>query len=83
MKINFLPRLPRFVAGLVTLLLLLLHTGTAFAQTAQEPEMADGLRANGKIYVVVVVVAIIVTGLLAYLISLDRKVSKLEQQIKK
>jgi CcmD family protein len=45
--------------------------------------MADGLRANGKIYVVVAVVVIIVAGLLAYLVALDRKVSRLEDQIKK
>ena len=36
--------------------------------------------ANGKIYVVVAAVVIIVAGLLLYLISLDRKVSKLERK---
>ena len=64
-------------------LLTLLFITTAFAQSAEAPEMADALRANGKIYVVVAVVALIVTGLLLYLITLDRKVSTLEQQIKK
>ena len=44
--------------------------------------MADDLRTSGKIYVVVAVVAVIVAGLLAYLISLDRKVSRLEKEIK-
>ncbi|MBF9237080.1 CcmD family protein [Hymenobacter sp. BT683] len=64
-------------------LLMLFSVTTAFAQSAEAPEMADALRANGKIYVVAAVVGVIVAGLLLYLISLDRKVSKLEQQIKK
>ena len=34
---------------------------------------------SGKIYVVVAVVVVIVAGLLVYLISLDRKVSRLEK----
>ena len=65
------------------LLPLLLLTPWAFAQTPEAaPAMADSLRASGKIYVVVAVVAVIVAGLLAYLISLDRKVSRLEKEIK-
>lgn len=79
MKTKFLSRL----AGLGAVLVLLLTTvTTAFAQATDAPEMADGLRANGKIYVVVVVVVVIISGLLAYLISLDRKVSRLEKEIK-
>jgi CcmD family protein len=68
----------------VTLLLpLLLLAGAAFAQApaATEPEMADALRASGKIYVVVLVLVIIVTGLLVYLIRLDGKVSRLEREV--
>jgi CcmD family protein len=65
------------------LLPLLLLAPLAFAQTTEAaPAMADDLRASGKIYVVVAVVAIIVAGLLAYLISLDRKVSRLEKEMK-
>jgi tRNA(Phe) wybutosine-synthesizing methylase Tyw3 len=48
---------------------------------SQEIEMADGLRSNGKIYVVVVVAAIVVSVILSYLITIDRKVSKLEKRI--
>jgi CcmD family protein len=72
-------------AALFLLLLTLLFNATAALAQAPtaEPEMADGLRANGKIYVVVAVVVIIVAGLLVYLVSLDRKVSRLEEQIKK
>ena len=65
------------------LLPLLLLAPMAFAQAPEAaPAMADDLRASGKIYVVVAVVAVIVAGLLAYLIALDRKVSRLEKEIK-
>ncbi len=66
------------------LLPLLLLAGTALAQApaiADQPEMADALRASGKIYVVVLVIVIIVSGLLLYLVRLDRKVSRLEREI--
>ncbi len=43
-------------------------------------EMADQMRAEGKIYVVVAVVLIIFTGLILYLISLDRKISMIEKE---
>ena len=82
MKNNLLARL----AGVLCLLQLSLFTATtALAQTTgtDAPEMADSLRQSGKIYVVVTAVVIIVAGLLCYLISLDRKVSKLEREINK
>jgi len=67
------------------LLPLLLLAGRALAQAtataADQPEMADALRANGKIYVVVLVIVIILSGLLAYLVRLDRKVSRLEREV--
>ncbi len=66
------------------LLPLLLLAGNALAQTpavADQPEMADALRASGKIYVVVLVIVIIVSGLLLYLVRLDRKVSRLEREV--
>ena len=42
--------------------------------------MASLMRSNGKIYVVVAVVLTILLGLIAYLIRLDRKISKLEKE---
>lgn len=50
---------------------------------SQQIEMADIMRSNGKIYVVVAVSTIILTGLILYLFNLDRKISKLENEIKK
>ena len=46
---------------------------------AQCPEMADTMKANGKIYVVIAVMLTILAGLVLYLIRLDRKISKLEK----
>jgi len=56
---------------------------SAFAQDDQPVEMADGLYQSGKIYVVVAVIAVIFTGIVAYLVSIDRKISKLEKEIEK
>ncbi|MBX9851676.1 MAG: CcmD family protein [Cytophagaceae bacterium] len=47
-----------------------------------QTEMADLLRSNGKIYVVVGTVLIVLIGLLIYLISIDRKINKLESEVK-
>ena len=44
-------------------------------------EMADTLRSNGKIYVVVGVVMIIFAGVITYMVLIDRKISKLEKEI--
>jgi len=46
---------------------------------AQAVEMADAMKANGKIYVVIAVMLTILAGLVLYLIRLDRKISKLEK----
>jgi CcmD family protein len=49
---------------------------------AQDVEMADTMRSNGKIYVVVGVIAIIFVGLLVYMVMLDRRLTKLEKEEK-
>lgn len=53
-----------------------------FAQTAvvNDIEMADPLVANGKIYVVVGVLSIVFVCIVLYLITLDRRISKLEKK---
>ena len=50
--------------------------------TSKPVEMADGLRANGKIYVVVLVLVTILAGVLFYIVRLDRKISRLEKESK-
>jgi presenilin-like A22 family membrane protease len=60
-------------------IILLLLTISAIAQE-NPAEMADKFRADGKIYVVVLVLATIFAGIIAYLIRLERKISKLEKE---
>ncbi len=43
-------------------------------------EMADAMRENGKIYVVVAVVLTILIGLFLYLVRLDKKISNIEKE---
>jgi CcmD family protein len=52
------------------------------AQNDGQIEMADTMRTEGKIYVVVLVVAIVFTGLVLFAINSDRKIAKLEKEIK-
>jgi CcmD family protein len=44
-------------------------------------EMADKMRADGKIYVLVGVIAIIFAGISVYVINTDRKITKLEKNL--
>ncbi len=62
---------------LYTLFALLFSFGTAFAQ--EKVPMAEGLRSEGKIYVVVLVMLVIFSVVAIYLFTIDRKVSKLEK----
>jgi len=87
--------LPKW-AFTLCLFLSVLFTNVALAQTADagettmveanasatDIEMADRLRADGKIYIVVACVLVVLAGMIFYLISLDKKVSNLEKQIK-
>jgi tetrahydromethanopterin S-methyltransferase subunit D len=67
-------KINRFVALSVALL-------SSLIATAQDtkPEMADAMRANGKIYVVVAVCLTILVGLFVYVYNVDRKIKKIEQ----
>jgi K+-transporting ATPase A subunit len=62
------------------LYLFLLMTISVITQ-AQDAEMADTMRSNGKIYVVVGIILIVLVGLITYLILLDRKITKLENRL--
>ena len=68
----------KYFVGIITCLLFSVYN---FAQDTTVKEKATGLRADGKIYVVMAVVVTILLGLVVYLISLDRKISKMEKQI--
>lgn len=60
-----------------SIIALLFLSGVVKAQT--DPNKLDPMTTNGKIYVVMTVVVVIVVGLLLYLVSLDRKISKIEK----
>jgi len=65
---------------IITVLILLSSTFLLNAQENQDVEMADLMRSNGRIYVVIAVTLTILAGLILYLIRLDRKISKMEKQ---
>lgn len=44
-----------------------------------ETEMADLMRSNGKIYVVIAVMLTILFGLIFYMVRLDKKITRLEK----
>jgi predicted transporter len=50
------------------------------AQEIKKVEMADLMRSNGRIYVVVAVMLTILIGLILYVVRLDRKISRLEKE---
>ena len=61
------------LSGIIAILFFTLITN------AQGIEMADTMKSNGKIYVVIAVMLTILAGLVLYLFRLDRKISKLEK----
>jgi len=63
-----------------SILLLNIQTMAQDFSNGEKAEMADSMRSNGKIYVVVAVVLVILAGLIFYLVGLDRKISKLEKE---
>jgi CcmD family protein len=65
---------------------ILMFSLNLFAQQSVDQntvEMADRLRGDGKIYVVVGVVLIVLLGVLFYLVRLDGKISKVEKELKR
>ncbi|MBL7903211.1 MAG: CcmD family protein [Bacteroidia bacterium] len=60
--------------------LFLLISTVAGAQT-QGPQMADQFREQGKIYVVISVIAIIFLSIVFFLIYLERKLKRLEKEV--
>jgi CcmD family protein len=61
-------------------LFFLLASNSLFAQG--NVEMADKLRESGKIYVVVAVLLVIFIGIAVILFLLDRKINKIEKNIR-
>jgi CcmD family protein len=71
----------KYLKKILLTVLIISYNLYLFAQNSAKPiEMADTMRSNGKIYVVVAVILTLFTGLIIYLISLDRKITKLEKE---
>jgi CcmD family protein len=78
------------ITAIITLLILgiapisaQVDTNKVTAKTfSAEGNVINALSNDGKIYIVITVIAIIVVGLFLYLWRLDKKISKLEREIK-
>ena len=69
------------IKHLVILVLLSCITTIINAQNgANESEVGTFMRSNERSYVVIAVMLTILTGLILYVIRLDRKISKLEKE---
>ncbi len=69
----------KIVCSLLLFFICLMCSTVLFAQDSK-PDMADLMRSNGKIYVVVAVILTILVGLFIYVFLLDRKISRLEKE---
>lgn len=65
---------------IATLIACVFALSTQAQNAATNETTASVMRSNGKIYVVVAVVLTILFGLIAYVIRLDRKITKLENE---
>jgi hypothetical protein len=63
---------------LTILLTTFLFLITGVIPAAAQVEMADTMRADGKIYVVVAIILTVLAGLILYLLLIERKVKKIE-----
>jgi presenilin-like A22 family membrane protease len=73
--------MPKFRLYFIAIVACLFCTLAATAQMQQQPvEMADAMRSNGKIYVVVAVLTTILAGIVLYLIRLEKKIKRLEKE---
>lgn len=63
--------------AILTFIFSIFFACSAFCQ--ENAAMADVMRSEGKIYVVIAVILTIFAGIIIYLVRLDRKISKLEK----
>ena len=69
------------IRNLLTLLSLLMVTMFVRAQEGTPKTIVgETMRSNGRIYVVVAVMVTILTGLILYLVRIDRKIAKVEKE---
>ena len=68
----------KLIHRLFVLMAAVLLSTAGYAQ--EKAEMADLMRSNGKIYVVVAVCLTILIGLFLYIFMIDRKMSRIEKE---
>ncbi len=62
----------------LSLTLLILFSQSLFAQPTTS--MADNMRSDGRIYVVIAVLLTILAGIFLYLVRLEKKIKSLEKE---
>lgn len=66
---------------MMSICLLVMSSLPTLAQSSDEIAMADAFRTEGKIYVVVAVMLLIFAGMVVYMVSIDRKLKRLEKEL--
>jgi hypothetical protein len=74
-------RIPKFFCILSSILYLLISY-SASAQNSIDEKAADFLRESNNLYVVITILVTIFAGIIIFLIFQERKISKLEKQLK-
>ena len=67
--------------SLLFVLLLITVTDLLAQAAGEQVEMADKLRADGKIWVVVAVVTVVFLGIVVNMLRLDSKITKVEKEL--
>lgn len=70
----------KYLKKILLVLSAIFSTAVVAAQDSQPVEMADVMRSNGKIYIVVAVCLTILIGLFLYVWKVDRKITKFEKE---
>jgi nitrate reductase gamma subunit len=65
---------------IIAFVMLFLLPFQMFSQNGVDVEMADVLRTNGKIYVVVIGLVVILTGVIIFLLRVEKKLWRLENK---
>jgi heme export protein D (CcmD) len=69
-----------FKKFLIFIVFVLLIINLQAQDSTDKVTMADTMRSNGRIYVVIAVILTILFGLLLYMVRLERKINRLEKQ---
>jgi hypothetical protein len=71
------------IALMTKILSILFFTLLTFTSGAQStaPAMADAMREDGKIYVVIGVIAVIFVSIILFLVFIERKIARLERKL--